>query len=284
MSAWRLPSGEPPPPELRRFARETRPHRDEVERLRRRLPLHEGPIHAARPTLLGRLSSPSAGPWRAWLLLPAVGALAALALALRPAAAPTALPAGPSTVAVSDDVRLDVDGLGEVSGPGRAPRVAWQRGLLRASVTPHQGIDLRVQTPEAEVRVVGTVFSVDRGPLGTRVEVERGRVEVRCVGGDARFVEPGEIVDCAPTTAAGNLGRARALQHAGAPLDEVLAATAAGQAMDATDAVRAELRWVGVEVLRQRGQPEAAVAAARAALELGGGHRSADLAAVVAGP
>lgn len=267
-------SGERPPPELRRFARDTRPSPADVDRLRRRLRRAPEPTSEA-PSWLHR-----------WLLGPALVAATLLLMVLRPApdAPPTLLGAAtPSDIVLSQDVSLDFEGQGQIDGTERAPRIAWSHGHLRASVTPHQGIDLRVTTQEAEVRVVGTVFTVDRDALGTRVAVERGKVEVRCVDGRRSFVRPGEIVWCEPGTAAGYLARARALQRDGSSLAAILAAVEAGSALQGSSAVRVELRWVRAEALGQHGRRAAALRAAAAALDAGAGHRHADFAALVSG-
>jgi ferric-dicitrate binding protein FerR (iron transport regulator) len=292
-------TGEPAPPEMRRFARDTRPSAEDVERLRQRM--REAPqtsphwlhrwvpgavvesgdwLHRWLPGLT--VARPSSHRWGLGAGL--LAALIALAL-LRPTAVePTPLLASaPSELAVSPDVALDFEGQGELSGTEQAPRIAWRRGRVRASVTPNEGIDLRVLTPEAEVRVVGTIFTVDRGALGTRVEVEKGRVEVRCVDGTQRFVVPGEVVWCEPGTAAGYLARARALQRDGAPLPQVLHAVTAGAVLHGPAPVQVELQWVRTEALRDHGRHAAALRAAAAALDAGAGHREADFAALVAG-
>ncbi len=289
--------GERQPPEFWRFAKDTRPTDEDVERLRQRLeqaPESDGWLRRWIPDVvesgdwlqrwLPGLNLAPASSWR-WAVAGGVVA-AALALVLW---SPTPLPStqlvasAPTHQVVSDDVALDFRGAGDLSGTEQAPRIDWRRGTVRASVTPNQGIDLRVVTPEAEVRVVGTIFEVDRGSLGTRVQVEKGKVEVRCVDGTTRFVVPGEIVWCEPGTAAGYLARARALQRSGAPLPTILAAVDAGQALSGPAAVGVELRWVRTEALRQHGRHAAALRAAAAALDAGAGHRSEDFSRLVSG-
>ena len=49
-------------------------------------------------------------------------------------------------------------------------------------VTPDRGVRLELTTEEAVVRVVGTVFEVDRGPFGTAVAVDHGTVEGMALG------------------------------------------------------------------------------------------------------
>ena len=267
--------GELAPPELRRFARDTRPRSADVDRLRRRL-LQRPPPPPVEPTR-----------WlHRWLLGPALVAttLAFVLLRATPDAPPTRLAAAePSDLIVSQDLSLDFEGQGQLGGSERAPRIAWSHGRLRASVTPQQGIDLRVTTQEAEVRVVGTVFTVHRDALGTRVTVERGKVEVRCVDGRRVFVLPGDIVWCEPGTAAGYLARARTLQRDGRSLASILAAVSAGSELRGPTSVQVELRWVRAEALRQHGRRAAALRVAAAALHAGAEHRQADFEALIAG-
>jgi ferric-dicitrate binding protein FerR (iron transport regulator) len=89
-------------------------------------------------------------------------------------------------------------------------------------VVPDRGVRLSVETPEAEVRVVGTGFTVERDALGTRVEVRHGRVEVDCGAEVTRLLREGDTVTCLPRTAGGLLGRALALQAQNAPGEEIL--------------------------------------------------------------
>lgn len=303
-------SGPPRPPELRRYARETEPRDLEVARLRRRLreslraeeppewidhglfgrlfaPL-VGPAGWLERDVFGRLLAPSSGGTR--LISPGSMSLVAVAVALLLAVmGPRSRPLEPlemtsprgAQLSVSTDVKLDFAGQGRIAGTESAPRIAWRSGRVRAQVTPDQGIDLRVETPDAEVRVVGTIFSVDRDALGTRVEVEKGKVEVRCVDGSVRFVVPGEVAWCEPGTAAGLLARARKLQADGAALASILTSVDAGLELQASSAVQTELRWVRAESLRSHGRTAAAVRTAAAALDAGAGHRQEDFAALV---
>ncbi len=181
-----------------------------------------------------------------------------------------------------EGVSLSYRGVGDVEGARKAPRIEWQRGVLNVEVTPDRGLDVQVQTREAEVRVVGTGFTVTRDALGTRVEVRHGVVETRCVGGEVQRLEQGDVVTCAPESAAGLLGRAQALRSGGAPGDEVLSAIAAGRARAGSGAVADELDALRVQVLADQGRPVEALAAARAALEGGATSRRAELIALSA--
>jgi ferric-dicitrate binding protein FerR (iron transport regulator) len=131
--------------------------------------------------------------------------------------------------ALTQDVDLQWTGRGMVGGTEQSPLLRWEEGSLRVSVEPDQGIELTVVSEEAEVKVLGTIFTVERSALGTRVGVERGKVQVRCLDGKERLLRQGEEADCAPMRAAPLLRRARALVVAGqhsAALESVDAALA----------------------------------------------------------
>ncbi len=171
-------------------------------------------------------------------------------------------------------VDLTYRGVGEVAGPDSAPRIAWQRGTIHVEVQPDQGIDLRVQTREAEVRVVGTGFSVTRDALGTHVEVRHGRVETTCTGGAPVVLGLGETRDCLPQSAAGLLGRAHALADQGAVHGRVLEAVNLGlSAAGSDDPARDELLALKVDVLAGAGLDADALEAARELVTRGSGIR-----------
>lgn len=171
-------------------------------------------------------------------------------------------------------VDLTYRGVGEVAGTDQAPRIAWQRGTLHVEVQPEQGIDLRVETREAEVRVVGTGFSVTRDALGTHVEVRHGRVETTCTGAEPVVLAAGETRDCLPQSAAGLLGRAHALSDRGEAAPRVLEAIDMGlAAAEGGNPAREELLALKFDVLAAAGRPEEALGAARALLESGSGLR-----------
>lgn len=173
-----------------------------------------------------------------------------------------------------EGIDLTYRGAGEVEGSESAPRIAWQRGTLNVEVTPGLGLDVRVQTREAEIRVVGTGFTVKRDALGTSVEVRHGVVETSCVGEAPVSLRQGDEVTCAPSSPAGLLGRARALQEAGADAALVGASLDRGLALTSlADPVGAELGAMKVEVLAASGQGAAALESAHALLLAGGGVR-----------
>jgi ferric-dicitrate binding protein FerR (iron transport regulator) len=198
----------------------------------------------------------------------------AVALELAPSAEPTT--AAPGVV-------LTPNGVGTVSGTEKNVVIDWQSGDLGVSVEHGAGIALTVHTREAEVRVVGTIFEVDRDVRGTRVRVTRGKVAVQCGGsGEAFLVVPGVDVTCMPLSGAGNLASARSLVADGSPTDDVLAAIDRGLGFSAEgDPVRDELHALRIETLANDGQREAAIAAARTFLATGATLRRAEVARIL---
>ncbi len=99
---------------------------------------------------------------------------------------------GVAQVLLADGARLTVASgrvLVAVSEPRRA-HIRLEGGSAFVSV-PHltAGASFLLTTDEAEVRVRGTRFDVDRGAQGTRVSVSEGVVEVRPLdGGGAAFL------------------------------------------------------------------------------------------------
>lgn len=105
---------------------------------------------------------------------------------------------GPSPRLALDDgsvLELSAGGALTIAALDRsAVAVALESGLLavRAARQP-VGRELRVDTPEASVRVVGTRFSVERWPGGSGVMVTEGRVAVDPVDGrTGRVLAAGE--------------------------------------------------------------------------------------------
>lgn len=220
---------------------------------------------AAAALLAVQLGAPPAAPTAA-----APVALAATFTAEAPLAHPTE---------VSPGVRMTATGKGTLSGTSAAPRLAWSAGAVELEVQPGAGIDLRVETKEAEVRVVGTVFSVDRSPLGTTVGVTRGKVAVDCKTGGAGMLTAGETRTCWPTTPGGLLGRARALAGAEALAATVLATVDAGLgAAPASGPIHDELAVLRIQQLDRADRRPEAIAAARAHLASGTPLRRAEVA------
>lgn len=124
-------------------------------------------------------------------------------------------------------VQIQAEGFGEASGTGRQLELAWKTGMLDVAVEPGRGVRLTVSTDEAEVKVVGTRFQVERGPLGTTIQVTQGEVDVHCTDGTEVRLQPRASKECPPTSAAGRLGRITALQARGRSQQVVTEATLA---------------------------------------------------------
>jgi ferric-dicitrate binding protein FerR (iron transport regulator) len=231
---------------LGRFAEETEPSMEQLRALRARLD--------ARPVRAQTGSAP--------LLTGVVlGALGAVLLLLLLSGLPS--PSGalldreldaeavPLHLEPVTGLSLDVEGRGRLGGTERAPRVDWQSGVLRVAADGRALRRFTVRTGEALVTVRGTRFVVDRDPLGTHVEVSSGEVSVVCGNADERFLGPGGSLLCKPTSAAGMLARARALQGLDAPVGPVLDAASAGLGMTGLQPdVAIELKIVRIETLR----------------------------------
>ena len=156
-----------------------------------------------------RIRSQNAAPQRRWLaVLAPVAGIAVVGLVVTMTADPVPVPVsasfdstGAQTVQAGSGVSLTAQGTGVLSGTEQAPRLAWSAGSVEVSVEPGAGLDVQVSTDEAQVRVVGTVFTVDRGPLGTTVGVRRGEVAVDCVNGPQASITAGQTTTCWPTSA-----------------------------------------------------------------------------------
>ncbi len=257
----RLAASEIPDPELRLLAS---PRPSAEARVRARLERARPPT-LVRPVLL--LAAPLA-------------AAAALFVALAQPAPARQLSADlsaetPATFALTAEVGLSYTGAGAVSGTERAPVIRWQAGTLRLDIAPDRGIALAVETPEAHVEVVGTVFEVARSTLGTRVDVMRGQVAVRCADdGERRLLSAGGSRTCLPTRAAGLLVRARTLDEAGAPSADVIDALDRGLALSPDEPLRSELEALRINALAEAGrEAEARDAADRFLARAGGARR-----------
>ena len=208
-----------------------------------------------------------------------LAAAAALILSLLPSETPITpsspaplvgplLAESPVTTALTPLISADFQGEGALHGDERAPRIDWTWGTLRLSVAPEQGIDLQVQTPEATVWVIGTVFTVDTDRLGTHVTVERGEVRVACTGTDGpAAVTAGQTRHCWPVTAARLLNRATALGDEGGEAEVLLETVERGIAAgDGDPLTTAQLRFLRIQTLGHLGRYAEAAAAARAFL------------------
>ena len=227
------------------YAEATRPRLDAIDRVRQQLDVEP------------------AAPRRGWglpigaALVVAVVLLTGVWVAADPP--PRALRSSDWTDAVlASGVHATFRGEGRVRGQG-TPAITWRSGVIEISVDPDGGHRVTIETMEADVVVVGTLLKVERDALGTRVEVSHGTVEVTCSGSDAERIGGGQSRSCPPTTAAGMLGRARALQDHGASSERVLEAITGGLAL-AEGPISGELRAFRIQHLLLIGEDRRAQA------------------------
>lgn len=283
---------------LRRFAAETEPSPDARDRVLRRMRLEQDPgavgellrtLPDPSPSIVARVlarvrDSIKAGDRIAMPWSPAPLVAAAVALLVLGAAALYAprLADQPAAVMIADTleavdtttnrpapgVALSYTGWGYVSGSERQPRIHWAAGSLHVEVEPGKGLDVVVETPNGVVRVVGTVFDVDVHDLGTRVRVQRGKVEVACELGTTTLLGAGEEATCVRASAANLLTFAvEARQRESAP-ERVLALADQGLGLEQeTSPVRDELLLVRFNSLMELGRRRDARSTADAYLE-----------------
>ena len=267
---------------LRQFARETEALSDAKKRVADRLSMSIDPTLAT--DLLRSLPDPDdsaiarvlaqvresirAGqrmtmPFRTGPLVVASAAFALLAVGLFVAPkliedsppvmiAATLEAAQPALATPAPGVRLEYTGWGFVSGSQNQPRLQWGAGSLHVEVEPNQGIDLRIETPNGEIQVVGTVFDVDVDDLGTRVHVARGKVRVVCELGETTLLTAGQNTTCVRASAANVLNFAVQARTRGGTPGQVLSLASQGLTL-APEAglVRDELRLVKFQSLLQ---------------------------------
>lgn len=128
---------------------------------------------------------------------------------------------------------------------GRTCRLRLDTGEIRVHVDPRARVDFAIATPSADVRVVGTVFSVGvDAERRTSVVVLRGAVEVAAGDRSVRVRGGSEVAVAAPGAAAPSEVRAapapmlRTLRHLATHLEE--APGAAATATEATPAASTE--------------------------------------------
>jgi ferric-dicitrate binding protein FerR (iron transport regulator) len=251
-----------------------------------------------------RVLQPAPSRFRPPVLIPALAAAALLALLAReavrdPAIEPTETTTPAEAIArdalitptdllpgqrlqLTPEVHLIVEGRGAAQGSRGAPDLRWHQGRLDLDIRPDQGIHLVLTTPEGEITVLGTQFSVQRGPLGTSVEVRRGKVQVSCIADEqglpqTHLLTAEQAVTCWPTRPAGLLARARALHDAGSPDGEVEAI--AERALLTADAhVRGELLALQLDIALRREEPVRALSLAATYLAEGHTARRDDIA------
>ncbi len=280
--------------DLRRFGEETAPDGADVQRLRDRL-AEQRQADEQAAALLRELPSPDGyaelrvrsrvratlhgpRPSRAprWMAAGGVALLlVGLGLLLREDPPVQARTVASGATEPLPGLQLAAAGVGRLGGTESAPRIDWTSGALRVEVEPSARLDVQVVTSEATVRVVGTVFSVKRDGLGTRVGVTRGRVDVACADGTGHELgEDGDAL-CLPVTASGLLARARALQGLGQHAGAVSAARAGASKAD-EGPIATELKLVEAQALAGAGRRDEASQAVEQLLMGGAAHRKAD--------
>jgi hypothetical protein len=233
---------------------------------------------AARRIHAAVRAGPRRSRWR-WALC-AVPAVALAAAALLWGKSPP--PPEPAVLPIPH-VALHMGGEGRLEGTEQAPIVSWSAGTLEVEVTPQQGVDLTIETPEATIRVVGTAFVVERERYATRVVVQEGTVRLTCTDGTARPVTAGQEQTCLPTEPLQLLLRLTELYQAGAPAEVRLASAAAGlERAVPGDPLRAEILAHHTRAAADSGQIERALASAEEYLASGGGPRRPELLSFVA--
>ncbi len=238
--------------------------------------------------LRARVRAAQDAPARRWFrLLGSTAALTAGALVAVALVDPSPQPVTASfndaqgqVIQAGPGVQLTVHGTGELSGTDQAPLLAWDAGRVDISVDPGAGLDVSVQTEEARVQVVGTVFSVDRGPLGTTVGVTRGQVAVTCTDASEERVTSDQSVTCWPTTASGLLGRAQSLRDQGGSAQDILSTVDRALGLTPSPAIHTELSALRVVLLSQGPDLAAAIDAAAAHLARPDAGRRAEIARV----
>lgn len=272
------------------YARVTEPGESALARLRARQQLpaallaeiaqEPGP-GAVRRVIIN--VTPHGTQTRRWPVLLPLAAAALLWLVWPPRRLDERLDApAPLDRALTEEIHLQYSGSGSVTGTAKAAHIFWEVGTLRVELEPDRGVDLEVETSEGRVAVVGTAFSVTRGPLGTEVTVQRGHVIVSCnTGYKIDIVDTGGAW-CLPVRAAGMLGRARALRAAGEPSEDVLAAVAEGLSLAKPgEPATGELVALRLDVLISEGRYPEALSAAEAYLRSGEAARREEVTEIV---
>lgn len=228
-----------------------------------------------------RVAAPHRRPIAGKLLVAAAVVVAAVRLG-RPAPLDLDLTGKDLEIQPTDAVRLNTSGTGHLAGTARQIHIAWESGHLDVEVEPDRGITLEVVSPDGRVEVVGTGFSVDRGALGTEVQVRHGKVRVTCGAEAPILLDAGGARTCLPLTAAGLLGRARAQQAGGASPPVVIDTVNRGLALAPAGTIRDELEVVRIDAELAAQDFAAARAEADHYLTRGASHRRTDVLGVAA--
>jgi ferric-dicitrate binding protein FerR (iron transport regulator) len=284
-----------------RFRRETAPSPRSIERLRERVG-HEvsdaqvsravlqhlpGVAPGAEARVRARLAAPRPAPSRRPVVVVGLVGLAAAAAGLAlvalqddpqaPVQASLSSDTQRAELSPSPELALVYQGVGSLDGTRQAPHIRWESGTVHLDVEPEQGIELVVDTPEAQVQVVGTAFAVTRDALGTRVEVDRGRVRVTCLDGDSHMLGAEERVTCLPTNAQRMLVRINELRARGASPEQLLASAEHALERYPGTVLDSELQVARIEALHRLDRFSEAYRQAQAYLEAGHEARRDDL-------
>jgi hypothetical protein len=239
----------------------------------------EAEIQRVRRGAMERISQRRRPPAWAWVPATAVAAAAVAWLAWPQGSDPQPLASADSwsQANAQPGVQLAFHGQGQVSSPSV---VAWEQGELKVEVEPERGIEFRVETAEASIRVVGTVFAVERSTLGTSVTVERGRVEVTCQDEPTQAVTAGQAWLCLRSPAA---ALHWADTHKEASRVQVLEVLDRGLARSAPDdPVHDELEVLRIRTLSEDGRTQQAYEAATERLARGAPHRAREVRQIAA--
>jgi len=250
---------------------------------------------ATAPQGTPRLRRPRPRPGRRWLTPVAIAALAGACLAgvwllgdrPEPEIAGVIFvalderlnsPERPAESQPTSSLSLSYQGRGTLAGHRAAPRLSWEAGRLEVEVEPGTDTRLVVQTREALIQVVGTVFTVTRSGPRTDVEVHRGEVHVRCAAGGGAELLAGQQHRCGPASEAGWLALAHQLRGEPDQPERALQAVDAGLDMaDPSGVVATELLVLRAQLLADAGRLAEALVAIEEALERPHSHRRSQL-------
>ena len=185
----------------------------------------------------------------------------------------------PTELDVGSLVALVHNGTGWVEGSTRNMAIGWQAGVIDIAVVPGEDVIVNIETPEAQIRVVGTELRVSRMDVSTRISVSKGRVEVRCLrhdGGQGPVVQVAAEVahTCATTDADVALRQAVRLRGESATPERILEVIAHGLTLATEGPVHYELLAASVGPLLDLGRHQDALTAIETYLAAGDLPRS----------
>ena len=156
------------------------------------------------------------------------------------------------------------DGSGHLGGTSAAPLLEWADGDGAFEARTAFAFSTREAAGSVEAGARG---QIQRSVMGTRLRVEAGAADLRCLlDGAATHLGMGQEATCLPVSAEGMLGRARALAAEGAETEALAAADLGLARPDAEGDVAAELGVLRITLLQQAGRAAEALAASRAYL------------------